>query len=53
MGLGFKQPKVGTVSGSSMSAYIARWVPEATARNRAREGAVQPKGTPSCPTGWA
>lgn len=53
MDLGFKQLKVGAVSGSSVSACIARWVPEAIARNRAHKGAVQPKGTPSCPTGWA
>lgn len=53
MGLGFKQLKVGASSGSSVSACVARWVPEARARNRAHKGAVQPKGTPSCPTGWA
>lgn len=53
MGLGFKQPKVGRLSGSNASACTARWVPEATASNRAWKGAVQPKGTPSCPSGWA
>lgn len=43
MGLGFKQLRVGASSGSSVSACVARWVPEARARNRAQKGAMQPK----------
>lgn len=47
MGSGFKQLKVGASSGSSVSACVARWVPEARARNRAHKGPCSPKA-PLC-----